>query len=182
MEEVWSYNHCERYIFGRQSYGGFNPAVEKNVKKGIWRPFYLDECDNPYESSDEDDKFKKQSDVDVSDEEMAKTYGSLIGTMAKKFGKGKGKGKKDKKFQGKDKGIMKKSKFSQKQNYSQNSDEEMESRRAIQKRQRESTGSVNFKEERDQRSHKSSPSKRSYDRTDGNAPPQKRRKFWKPSD
>lgn len=173
VEELWSYNQCERYVFGRQSFGGFNPVVEKNVRKGIWKPFYLEEGDVAVESSDEDEK-KPQSDVDVSDEEMAKTYGSLIGTLAKRFNRRNEKGKRgNKKFKGKGKDQQKAKGNNWEKDASKGKNYKSGDRHQNQKRQRDSTGST----------HQSPSSKRNrgnYDESD--MPPQKKRKFLKPSD
>jgi hypothetical protein len=43
---------------GRQSFGGFNPLVEQNVKSGFWRPFYLD----PFEEG----RLEEEEDNDLS--------------------------------------------------------------------------------------------------------------------
>ncbi len=176
VEELWSYNQCERYVFGRQSFGGFNPVVEKNVRKGIWKPFYLEEGDVAVESSDEDEK-KPQSDVDVSDEEMAKTYGSLIGTLAKRFNKRNEKGKrgnKNKNFKGKGNDQQKsKGKNWKKDNSKEKDHNKSGNRQQNQKRQRDSTGST-------QQSPSSKRNRDNYDETD--VPPQKKRKFLKPTD
>jgi len=88
VEEIPSYSQCEKWIFGRQSFGGFNPEVESNVLKGVWRNHYVGE---PVGNNEEEEPIKREPDneVDVPDEEMAATYGSIIGTLAKHFKKKK---------------------------------------------------------------------------------------------
>lgn len=86
IEEVGSYNQCEKFIFGRQSFGGCNPEVERNVKNGTWIPFYMDSSEK--KEKDEDDNSGNSSsdhEMDVNDEEMAATFGSIIGTIGRKF-------------------------------------------------------------------------------------------------
>lgn len=90
IEEVGSYSQCEGHIFGRQSFGGFNPVLEQNVRKGIWRPFYIDPTHLEDEDEELDSETKKKDmkdEMDVDDEEMAKHYGSLVATLGKRFAK-----------------------------------------------------------------------------------------------
>jgi len=203
VEELWSYNQCERYIFGRQSFGGFNPVVENNVKKGIWKPFYMEESEYAHDDSEEEEGIKKnQSDVDVSDEEMSKTYGSLIGTLAKRFtrknkrggGKGQNRGNQNNYSDGtghkRDKKQNKKGRFRNNKreaggsgNSSTNQSPKQEQKRGwgskgSKKRQRESTGSTNYEHQEESNSR---PKRRNENNSDS-AIPQKRRKFMKPSD
>ncbi|ODN02845.1 M-phase phosphoprotein 6 [Orchesella cincta] len=201
VEELWSYNQCERYIFGRQSFGGFNPVVENNVKKGIWKPFYLEESECQQDDSEEEEGIKKnQSDVDVSDEEMSKTYGSLIGTLAKRFtrknkqgagGKGKNRGNEaDNSGQNGGKKPNKRGRFRKNKkeaggsgDHNNQSSHQQQNRgwgsKGSKKRQRESTGSTNYEYQEERNSR---PKRRSDDRNQDSGIPQKKRKFLKPSD
>jgi len=87
IEECPSYSQLEGHIFGRQSFGGFNQVVENNVKNGIWRPFHLDPYSGTGEVKEDGQLSEEDGEKDVSDEEMAKTYGSLVGTLGKRFKK-----------------------------------------------------------------------------------------------
>lgn len=89
IEMIGSYNQIEGFIFGRQSFGGFNPVVEYNVSRGIWKPCYLvddteDAVQDPDHNSDPEPE-ENDDEVDVPDKEMARTFGSLVGTLGKKF-------------------------------------------------------------------------------------------------
>ncbi|ELT98674.1 hypothetical protein CAPTEDRAFT_148512 [Capitella teleta] len=62
--------------FGRQSFKGFNPEIERlatNINK----------------DQDLAESEKKEQEASVSDEEMAERYASLVGTIGKKFQKKK---------------------------------------------------------------------------------------------
>ncbi|CAL8096784.1 unnamed protein product [Orchesella dallaii] len=201
VEELWSYNQCERYIFGRQSFGGFNPVVEKNLKKGIWKPFYMEDSEYAQDDSDEEQSIKKnQSDVDVSDEEMSKTYGSLIGTLAKRFtrknkqegggGRGRNRGNHNHADNAGLKKQNKKGRFrnnkrdaggNENPNANQGSKQQQKrgwGSKGSKKRQRESTGSTTYEHQEERNSRP----KRRNDNNQGSDIPQKRRKFLKPSD
>ncbi len=81
-----SYSQCIGYKFGRLSFGGFNPTVEYNVKKRNWRAVHVGSAtSDEEEDSDEDGGRKLKDEVDVDDEEMAQTYGSIIGTVGKQL-------------------------------------------------------------------------------------------------
>ncbi|KAF7224926.1 M-phase phosphoprotein 6 [Nothobranchius furzeri] len=71
--EEKSFGPCEELLFGRLSFRGFNPEVEK-----------LMALMNPKDEVEED---VSQMQTDVTDEEMALRYESLVGTMKKKFAK-----------------------------------------------------------------------------------------------
>ncbi|KAM9376444.1 M-phase phosphoprotein 6 [Pholidichthys leucotaenia] len=73
--EERSFVPCEDLKYGRMSFKGFNPEVEK-----------LMVLMNPRgEEEDEEDLSRMQT--DVTDEEMARRYESLVGSMKKKFAK-----------------------------------------------------------------------------------------------
>jgi hypothetical protein len=55
-----SYSQLEGHTFGRQSFGGFNPLVEQNVKSGLWRPFHLD----PFEEGRPEEDDNELSDLE----------------------------------------------------------------------------------------------------------------------
>ncbi|XP_070574049.1 M-phase phosphoprotein 6-like [Ptychodera flava] len=69
-----SYVTCEDLKYGRMSFKGFNPAIEKLMKQQ----------DTEQELNLAEEREKK---VAVSDEEMAERYDSLVGTIGKKFTK-----------------------------------------------------------------------------------------------
>ncbi|XP_053305354.1 M-phase phosphoprotein 6 [Spea bombifrons] len=73
--EERSFLPCEEFLFGRMSFKGFNPEVEKLMIQM-----------NAKEKTEEviDDG---KMEVDVTDEEMARRYESLVGTIQKKFAK-----------------------------------------------------------------------------------------------
>ncbi|CAJ1055792.1 M-phase phosphoprotein 6 [Xyrichtys novacula] len=75
--EERSFVPCEDLMFGRISFKGFNPEVEKLM--ALLNP--KDQTDN----EEEEDQSKMQT--DVTDEEMALRYESLVGSMKKKFAK-----------------------------------------------------------------------------------------------
>ncbi|XP_053934325.1 M-phase phosphoprotein 6 [Cuculus canorus] len=71
--EERSFMACEDLLYGRMSFKGFNPEIEKLMiqmnSKG------------KKEEIEVDDKME----ADVSDEEMARRYETLVGTIGKKF-------------------------------------------------------------------------------------------------
>ncbi|XP_006002086.1 M-phase phosphoprotein 6 [Latimeria chalumnae] len=71
--EEKSFMLCEDLIYGRMSFKGFNPEVEKLMVR-------MNSKSEPEEIEEED-----KMDAEVSDEEMARRYESLVGTMKKKF-------------------------------------------------------------------------------------------------
>ncbi|XP_024120028.1 M-phase phosphoprotein 6 [Oryzias melastigma] len=75
LVEEESFVPCEDLQFGRISFRGFNPAVEK-----------LMALLNP-KDEDEEEMDVSCMQTDVTDEEMALRYESLVGSMKKKFAK-----------------------------------------------------------------------------------------------
>ncbi|GFO43481.1 M-phase phosphoprotein 6-like [Plakobranchus ocellatus] len=69
-----SYSICEELQFGRQSFQGFNPEVEKLMK--------VQNAEKEAEKTEQ-----KEKEESVGDIEMAKRYSSLMGIIAKKFAK-----------------------------------------------------------------------------------------------
>uniref|UniRef100_A0A3P9PT48 M-phase phosphoprotein 6 n=1 Tax=Poecilia reticulata TaxID=8081 RepID=A0A3P9PT48_POERE len=67
---------CEDLLYGRMSFKGFNPEVEK-----------LMVLLNPKDEKEEEGEDVSCMQTDVTDEEMALRYESLVGTMKKKFAK-----------------------------------------------------------------------------------------------
>ncbi|XP_032437485.1 M-phase phosphoprotein 6 [Xiphophorus hellerii] len=67
---------CEDLLYGRLSFKGFNPEVEK-----------LMVLLNPKDEKEEEEEDVSCMQTDVTDEEMALRYESLVGTMKKKFAK-----------------------------------------------------------------------------------------------
>lgn len=63
--------------YGRMSYQGFNEQTEKMMK--VWN--------NEEEEKEDDEGASGASEASISDEEMAERYSSLVGTIAKKYGK-----------------------------------------------------------------------------------------------
>uniref|UniRef100_A0A1A8M077 M-phase phosphoprotein 6 n=2 Tax=Nothobranchius TaxID=28779 RepID=A0A1A8M077_9TELE len=99
--EEKSFRPCEELLFGRLSFRGFNPEVEVRFwpgglrGKAKCRPSLvltqthlvsqkLMALMNPKDEVEED---VSQMQTDVTDEEMALRYESLVGTMKKKFAK-----------------------------------------------------------------------------------------------
>jgi len=82
VEEVPSYSQCIGYNFGRVSFGGFNPIVEYNVSRGIWKAA---KAGVPESDPEDEAKSEDALENDVPDEEMARTYGSIVGTLGKHF-------------------------------------------------------------------------------------------------
>ncbi|XP_054889567.1 M-phase phosphoprotein 6 [Poeciliopsis prolifica] len=67
---------CEDLIYGRMSFKGFNPEVEK-----------LMVLLNPKDEKEEEEEDMGCMQTDITDEDMALRYESLVGTMKKKFAK-----------------------------------------------------------------------------------------------
>lgn len=65
---------CENLMFGRRSFKGFNPEIEK-ICNTIDSNQALRETE------------EREKETNVDDEEMAERYQSLVGTIAKKFTK-----------------------------------------------------------------------------------------------
>ncbi|XP_008309437.1 M-phase phosphoprotein 6 [Cynoglossus semilaevis] len=75
MEEK-SFGPCEELVFGRISFRGFNPEVEK-----------LMELLNPKQKTETEEVETGRMQTDVTDEEMAQRYESLVDSMKRKFAK-----------------------------------------------------------------------------------------------
>ncbi|XP_037539257.1 M-phase phosphoprotein 6 [Nematolebias whitei] len=73
--EEKSFAPCEELLFGRLSFKGFNPEVEK-----------LMILMNPKEEDEEEEDVSRMQ-TDVTDEEMALRYEALVESMKKKFAK-----------------------------------------------------------------------------------------------
>nr|XP_044986002.1 M-phase phosphoprotein 6-like [Jaculus jaculus] len=73
--EEQSFMLCEDLLYGRMSFRGFNPEVEKLMLQM--------NAKNKAEEDEEDETVE----LDVSDEEMARRYETLVGTIGKKFAK-----------------------------------------------------------------------------------------------
>ncbi|XP_056595420.1 M-phase phosphoprotein 6 [Triplophysa dalaica] len=77
--EERSYVPCEDLVYGRMSFKGFNPDVERLMVL--------------MNAPKEEDEVNKEigginkMDTDITDEEMARRYESLVGSMRKKFAK-----------------------------------------------------------------------------------------------
>ncbi|KAM6408942.1 M-phase phosphoprotein 6 [Rhynochetos jubatus] len=71
--EERSFMPCEDLLYGRMSFKGFNPEIEKLMIQMNSR------CKE--DEIEVDDKME----ADVSDEEMARRYETLVGTIGKKF-------------------------------------------------------------------------------------------------
>ncbi|XP_040894369.1 M-phase phosphoprotein 6 [Toxotes jaculatrix] len=74
--EEKSFVPCEDLKYGRMSFKGFNPEVEK-----------LMALMNPKDEEEEQEVEISRMQTDVTDEEMALRYESLVGSMKKKFAK-----------------------------------------------------------------------------------------------
>uniref|UniRef100_A0A2K6UPS9 M-phase phosphoprotein 6 n=1 Tax=Saimiri boliviensis boliviensis TaxID=39432 RepID=A0A2K6UPS9_SAIBB len=70
--EEQSFLLCEDLLYGRMSFRGFNPEVEKLM-------LHMNAKHKAEEVEDE------TVELDVSDEEMARRYETLVGTIGKKF-------------------------------------------------------------------------------------------------
>ncbi|KAK2834425.1 hypothetical protein Q7C36_015126 [Tachysurus vachellii] len=76
--EERSYVPCEDLVYGRMSFKGFNPDVEKLMVL----------MNAPKEEDEEvEEKDMSRMDTDITDEEMAMRYGSLVESMKRKFAK-----------------------------------------------------------------------------------------------
>ncbi|XP_063802034.1 M-phase phosphoprotein 6 [Pseudophryne corroboree] len=73
--EERSFLPCEDFLYGRMSFKGFNPEVEKLMVQMNSK------------SKEEEEVEEERMDVDVSDEEMVRRYESLVGTIKRKFAK-----------------------------------------------------------------------------------------------
>lgn len=73
-----SFVSCEDLVFGRMSFKGFNPEVEKLMAlRG--------------QNTDPDDEEDiSKMDTDITDEEMASRYADLVNSIKKKFAKKRG--------------------------------------------------------------------------------------------
>ncbi|XP_038561977.1 M-phase phosphoprotein 6 [Micropterus salmoides] len=76
--EEKSFVPCEDLKYGRISFKGFNPEVEKLMA-------LMNPKDEEEEGEEEEEISRMQT--DVTDEEMALRYESLVGSMKKKFAK-----------------------------------------------------------------------------------------------
>uniref|UniRef100_A0A672QEA3 M-phase phosphoprotein 6-like n=2 Tax=Sinocyclocheilus grahami TaxID=75366 RepID=A0A672QEA3_SINGR len=76
--EERSYAPCEDLVFGRMSFRGFNPEVEKLM---------LLMNTHKEEEDDEEEDNVSRMETDITDEEMARRYESLVESMRKKFAK-----------------------------------------------------------------------------------------------
>ncbi|XP_040266205.1 M-phase phosphoprotein 6 [Bufo bufo] len=74
--EERSFLPCEDFLYGRMSFKGFNPEIEKLMVQ-------MNSKTNAEEEVLEDGRM----DVDVTDEEMALRYGSLVTSIKQKFTK-----------------------------------------------------------------------------------------------
>ncbi|XP_050308850.1 M-phase phosphoprotein 6 [Anthonomus grandis grandis] len=72
---------CKNLVEGRLSFGGMNPDVEKLMEKDYNKQIFESE---------------RKKEKDISDEQMAKDYSSVVDTIGNKF---KGKRSKNKTFQ-----------------------------------------------------------------------------------
>ncbi|XP_063294512.1 M-phase phosphoprotein 6 [Pelobates fuscus] len=73
--EERSFRPCEDFLFGRMSFKGFNPEVEKLMVQ------------MNSQTKDEEVVDEGKMEVDVTDEEMALRYESLVGSIQRKFAK-----------------------------------------------------------------------------------------------
>ncbi|KAG9474924.1 M-phase phosphoprotein 6 [Eleutherodactylus coqui] len=74
--EERSFLPCEDFLYGRMSFKGFNPEIEKLMVQM-----------NSKTKAEEEDLEEENMDVDVSDEEMARRYETLVGSIKRKFSK-----------------------------------------------------------------------------------------------
>ncbi|XP_030646765.1 M-phase phosphoprotein 6 [Chanos chanos] len=77
--EESSFVPCEDLVYGRMSFKGFNPEVEKLMT--------LMNTHNRDEEEEEEMEDPGRMETDVTDEEMARRYESLVESMKKKFAK-----------------------------------------------------------------------------------------------
>ncbi|XP_048014666.1 M-phase phosphoprotein 6 [Megalobrama amblycephala] len=75
--EERSYVPCEDLVYGRMSFRGFNPDVEKLM--------LLMNTHKEEEEDEDEDNTVSRMETDITDEEMARRYESLVGSMRKKF-------------------------------------------------------------------------------------------------
>jgi len=75
--EERSFVPCEDLKYGRMSFKGFNPEVEKLMVL----------MNNPNEEEEEEKEDITRMETDVTDEEMARRYESLVASMKKRFAK-----------------------------------------------------------------------------------------------
>uniref|UniRef100_A0A8C5QE99 M-phase phosphoprotein 6 n=1 Tax=Leptobrachium leishanense TaxID=445787 RepID=A0A8C5QE99_9ANUR len=73
--EERSFHPCEDFLYGRMSFKGFNPEVEK----------LMVQMNSKADAEDVVEEGKM--DVDITDEEMAQRYESLVKSIQKKFAK-----------------------------------------------------------------------------------------------
>lgn len=73
--EEQSFLLCEDLLYGRMSFRGFNPEVEKLMLQMNGKKKAAEEVE------------EEAVELDVSDEEMARRYETLVGTIGKKFAK-----------------------------------------------------------------------------------------------
>uniref|UniRef100_A0A8C8RDD6 M-phase phosphoprotein 6 n=1 Tax=Pelusios castaneus TaxID=367368 RepID=A0A8C8RDD6_9SAUR len=71
--EERSFMPCEDLLYGRMSFKGFNPEIEK----------LMIQMNSRYKK--EEIEADDATEADVSDEEMARRYETLVGTIGKKF-------------------------------------------------------------------------------------------------
>ncbi|XP_050778985.1 M-phase phosphoprotein 6 [Gopherus flavomarginatus] len=71
--EERSFMPCEDLLYGRMSFKGFNPEIEK----------LMIQMNSRYKK--EEIEADDTAEADVSDEEMARRYETLVGTIRKKF-------------------------------------------------------------------------------------------------
>ena len=72
-----SYLYCERLIFGRMSFKGMNPEIEK----------LMQELDRNNGNKNEDKNVKNDESVEVSDEEMTNRYSTYVSSNNTNRGK-----------------------------------------------------------------------------------------------
>ncbi|KAK3526807.1 hypothetical protein QTP70_033553 [Hemibagrus guttatus] len=77
--EERSYVPCEDLVYGRMSFKGFNPEVEKLM--------VLMNAPKEEEDEEAEENDMTRMDTDITDEEMAMRYGSLVESMKRKFAK-----------------------------------------------------------------------------------------------
>ncbi|MBN3309896.1 MPH6 phase, partial [Amia calva] len=74
--EERSFVPCEDLLYGRMSFRGFNPEIEK-----------LMTVMNSQTRAEEEEEEEEKMEADITDEEMARRYESLVDSMKKKFAK-----------------------------------------------------------------------------------------------
>ncbi|XP_033107733.1 M-phase phosphoprotein 6-like [Anneissia japonica] len=72
-----SYVKCEDLMWGRMSFKGMDPLIEKMMKNNEAKE----------EEDDEEEVTIDSGETMITDEEMAKQYSTLVETIGKKFGK-----------------------------------------------------------------------------------------------